>query len=70
MVEYAFEQLFKLSTEKLYHLNIKPSNLLQNIRKDYSLSEGGYPSVNQCLDNDVFRSPEFVTFLTKKKPIT
>lgn len=70
LIEYSFEQMVMMNIDKIYNLNIKPSNLLKNIRSDYSFSEFGYPSVNSCLDNDVFRSPQFLDFLKSKKPIT
>lgn len=70
IIEYAFEQLNRLSLEKIHHLNIKPSNMLKNLRGDFSLAECGYPSLNKSLDNDVFRSPQFLEFLAKKKSLS
>lgn len=70
MMEYSLEQLLKMSSGNLHHMNIKPSNLLRNIRGDYSFAECGYPSVNKSIDNDVFRSPQFLQHLSKKKSMT
>ncbi|KAL4486335.1 hypothetical protein ABPG72_007121 [Tetrahymena utriculariae] len=69
IIEYSFEQLHKLILKNASHLNIKPSNMIQNNQGYYSFSEGGYPSQNVTLENDVFRSPQLLEYLKDKKPI-